>query len=277
MNSSNTSNNIKNQDLSLIDKVKNIPVKYLLLVMIVIGLFLGYYINNYVNEPRINNLVLENENAKNEIINLQSSLSDIQNNFEDLESDFSTLSDLYEETLNTHIPFEDYNSLQEEHSLLLENYEIQNETIEKLKIDKRSLSDLNVELIKDYNKLIIKYNEIRVLSWVFFVIDGMEINVTSTKNSYTELEDITGVVSITSGGKSFKGQVEFRVWSVFFEQGTSGFNHNINGDTEFSIHNGFLFGPGQYTLGLSKIIDDEGEVIANIDELKDYKIKIEMG
>jgi hypothetical protein len=268
---------MKNQFLGILGNVKNTPLKYLLLITILGGLFIGFLINNSINEPKINNLIATNEESKKEINLLLGNISIIQNNYQTLEKNYISLSGLYEDTLNTHIPLEDYNLLQEEYLLLTENYKMQNVTIENLIIEKKSLTNLNIELIKDYNNLIKKYNKIKTLSWVYFVIDGMEINLTTIKNSYTELEDITGTLSIRENDEPFKGQIEFRVWSDLQIAGTSGFSHDINEFIEYSIHNGFIFGPGQYTLGLSKIIDHEGNIIATIDELKEYKISIEMG
>jgi prefoldin subunit 5 len=277
MSISNTSKNIKNKYLETLDKIRSVKIRYYLLLAILIGIIIGYSINNNITAPKITDLSNENEEMKNQITMLMNNITDLQHNYQDLETRYSELSETYEEVLDTYIPMEDYNILEEQYSSLEKEIESLEEIIEELNDDIDSLTELNIELIDDYNKLIIKYNKLKPLKWVFFVVEGLEVNLTTTKISYSELEDIIGTITIEDNKKPFEGEIEFRVFNVLQDAGTSGFSHEIDGEVDYLIHNGFIFGPGQYTLGLSKIIDSEGNVIATIDELKEYKILIAMG
>jgi predicted RNase H-like nuclease (RuvC/YqgF family) len=277
MSISDNNSNIEKRISETLNKIKRIPLRYYVIVSIIIGSIIGYSINYYLTEPKISNLIVENEEIKKEINSLKDDISSIQDDYKKLEKEYTDLTELYQNTIDNYIPVEEFNNLKDEYSILEEENEGKKIVIETLNEEIDYLTDLNIEIIEEYNKLIKKYNEIRTLNWVYFVVEGLEVNLTTIKTSYTELEDIVGTVTITENNEPFEGQVEFRVWSDLQIAGTSGFSHDIVGETEYSIHNGFIFGPGKYTIGLLKIIDKDGKTIVTIDDLKEYTIPIQMG
>lgn len=277
MSFSDSNSKIEKRISETLNKLRRIPLRYYIIVFIIIGSIIGYSINYYLTEPRINNLIVENEEIKKDINSLTNDISSIQDDYKKLEKEYNDLNDLYQNTIDNYIPMEEFNNLQAEYSKLEEENEGRKIVIETLNEEIDHLTDLNIELIEEYNKLIKKYNKIRTLNWIYFVVEGLEVNLTTIKTSYTELEDIIGTVTITKNNEPFEGQIEFRVWSDLQIAGTSGFSHDIVGETEYTIHNGFIFGPGKYTIGLLKIIDEDGKTIVTIDDLKDYTIPIQMG
>jgi hypothetical protein len=134
------------------------------------------------------------------------------------------------------------------------------------------------QLQSEYTKLLEKYNEIRVLSWTFFIVDNIEVNLTTVKNEYDNIEDIAGTMEITYlNGDPFNGTFTLLLWSDFYIQGTPSDVYPIYGETDYIFEEPFLSQTGSYSLRVREIKDAEGTVIASYSDLLSWSIPIQLG
>ena len=241
---------------------------------LIIGLVAGYAVNDYITAPKMAEL----EQKTEQLEELQAEYNQLKEDFEQMEDNYTELREDYETIQATTVPISQYNSLVEEHQELQEEND---ELTEELNQVQQELMDTNIaknQLQSEYTKLLEKYNEIRVLSWTFFIVDNIEVNLTTVKNEYDTIEDITGAMEITYlNGDPFNGTFTLLLWSDFYIQGTPSDVYQIYGETDYIFEEPFLSQTGSYSLRVREIKDAEGTVIASYSDLLNYSIPIQLG
>jgi predicted nucleic acid-binding Zn-ribbon protein len=163
---------------------------------------------------------------------------------------------------------EDHQELQDE------NDELTTE-IDDLQEELEDSDKARAELQSQYTKLLEMYNEIRVLSWTFFIVDNIEVNLTTVKNEYTSIEDITGSTTMYyTSGEPFNGSFSLILWKVSPPQGVTSDGFEIYGETDYVFESPFIGGAGRYELRVREIRDAEGNVIASYTDLQNYSNSI---
>jgi uncharacterized membrane-anchored protein YhcB (DUF1043 family) len=241
---------------------------------LIIGLVAGYAVNDYLTAPQLEEL----EQKTAQLEELQSEYNQLQEDYETLEENFTDLRQDYETLQATTVSASQYNSVVEDNQELREeNHELE----ENLGQVQQELVDTNIakeQLQSEYTKLLEKYNEIRVLSWTFFIVDNIEVNLTTAKNEYNSIEDILGTMEISYlNGDPFNGTFSLLLWSDYYVQGTPSDVYTIYGETDYIFEEPFLSQTGSYSLRVREIKDAEGNVIAAYSDLLNYSIPIQLG
>ena len=241
---------------------------------LIIGLVAGYYVNDYLTAPKITEL----EEKTTQLENLQAEYDQLEEEFDTLEENYTDLKDDYNTLQATTVPASQYNALVDENQDLEEE---NNELSDELNSVRQELIDTNIarnQLQNEYTNLLEKYNEIRVLSWTFFIIDNVEVNLTVTKNEYNSIEDITGIMEMQYlNGEPFNGTFSLLLWSDYYIQGTPSDVYDIYGETQYIFEEPFLSQTGSYSLRVREIKDSEGNVVASYSDLLNYSIPIQLG
>jgi uncharacterized membrane-anchored protein YhcB (DUF1043 family) len=248
--------------------------KVLISIALIAGLILGYTINNVLTRPKINEL-----DEKTQVLEeLQQNYAKLQSNYNELDENFDSLNDEFESLKATSIPLSEYNSLLNDYQALEEETETLNSEVNQLQDELFNTNLAKNELQTEYTRLLEEYNKIRVLSWTFFIIEGLEVNLTTVKNEYVSIEDITGDMSIYYlNGEPFTGSFSLILWSDYYDQGRGSVSFQINGETEYVFDDPFMQRTGSYYLRVREIKDEQGNIIASYSDLLDYRIPIQMG
>jgi len=257
----------------------------LLLVILVIGIAAGYGVNNYFASRKIKSLEEDVENKDNQIASLQTSIGQLEESVTSLTTSLSNLEHEYEDLSENTVPKTQYDALEVEHIVLTRDYEELEEDYSALQTQTsalestiENLTEDNQELSEEYEDLLTKYNEIRVLSWTYFEVNNLKVNLTTTTTNYPISRPIKGTVSIYhEDDQPFNGTVELTSWSYYFATGRSSDEFSISGQTDYTFDDPFVQGPGTYYLRISVIRDDDGKTIVGYQEAKEYDIKITMG
>ena len=233
-----------------------------LAIALVLGIAVGYGVNNVITSPKIGSLREEIENRNDQIASLQSNI------------------DLLEENVTSLMASHARAAI--EHQALIANYDALEENYIALKAQSSSLESVieelteeNQELLDENEKLLDKY---RVLSWTYFEAHGLHVNLTTTTTTYDQNKPIMGSISIYhEDNRPFNGTFILMLWSDFYSTGRKSDEISIYGNADYSLNNPFFLGPGIYYLRVSEIKDDEGKTVVTSFEIKEYRIKMTMG
>lgn len=233
-----------------------------LAIALVLGIAVGYGVNNVITSPKIGSLREEIENRNDQITSLQSNI------------------DLLEENVTSLMASRARAAI--EHQALIANYDALEENYIALKAQSSSLESVieelteeNQELLDENEKLLDKY---RVLSWTYFEAHGLRVNLTTTTTTYDQNKPVMGSISIYHEDNwPFNGTFILQLWSDFYSTGKSSDEISIYGNADYSLNLPFWLGPGTYYLRVSEIKDDEGKTVVTSFEVKEYRIKMTMG
>jgi uncharacterized membrane-anchored protein YhcB (DUF1043 family) len=247
--------------------------KFLVSIALIVGLVLGYLISDTLSSPKIKEL---NEKTL-QLEELQEDYTKFQNEFGVLAENYTSLSDDYLDLIASTVPKSDYDSLLDENIELSEETEAMSDELNSLQDELMDTVYAKDQLQTEYTKLLNNYNEIKVLSWTFFIVDELEVNLTTVKNNYNPNEDISGNIRINYlNNEPFDGSFSLLIWSDFYETGTPSEIFQVYGTTDYTFTDPFVKGPGNYHLRIREIKDSQGNVIVGYSELLNYKIPVEM-
>ncbi len=209
----------------------------------------------------------------------------LHENYTKVQDDLAQVTEVYETLQNNAVLRSIYDELLEDYEDATQELDNANDVVSELE-DRVSDLEYQVseleeeydELQESYFKLWNEYNKIRVLSWTYFVVNGLEVNLTTTRLEYETNTNIEGTITIHHvGGEPFNGTFVLRIWSDILSVGTSSAENQIYGEAEYTFVNPFKFGAGSYSLRVSTIKDAEGNTLASSTQLKDYSIDIQVG
>lgn len=248
----------------------NTLMKVLLVFVLFGGGALGFGLEYMISSPQIQDLSQELNNTRLEL-NL------LQTEYEDLTNDYNNLTRDYEELLENTVSKEEYNKLMEDYNELNQDYQSLEEELEAVNTNLEDLNKTYRGLKNMYDNLVEEYN-LRVLPlYDQTTIEGYKIMLTIDETWFEHNKPLTGSVVITDEeGKPFYGNITFSVKNVHLEQFKFGYKHSIKGETKYSISDAFQWGAGRYSVGLEKIIDDDGNVVISYTDLKDFRLQFEV-
>lgn len=256
-----------------------IDLKLVAAAALILGLFSGFYIDNtLLSKPKINSLT--------ETVNQQeSTISDLESDLQSLQSSYDALNESYTEMSENNVPLSEYtelanekaaletqtNSLETEVNQLSDIIDEHTETIEALDY---ALNDLQNE----YYTLVDKYEEAYNPLYVSYTAEKLEINLTTTNDSYPENSAITGTVSISyTNGTAFEGSFKLTIYKVYVNSGTSSGEYSIDGETDYTWSSPFVLGSGSYKLSISEIKDEGGNLAVSNTLLRSQVIYLFVG
>lgn len=255
------------------------------LVTLIVGLMLGYQVSDVLSSGKIENLQETIDDQSATISALEQQVAVLQQNYTKVQDDLEQVTEVYETLQNNAVLRSIYDELLEDYEDATHELDDANDIVSELEdeVDDleyqvNELEEEYDELQESYFKLWSEYNKIRVLSWTHFVVNGLEVNLTTTKLEYETNMNIEGTMKIYYvGGEPFNGTFVLRVWSDILSVGTSSSEEQIYGEAEYTFVHPFKFGAGSYSLRVSTIKDAEGNVVASSTQLKDYSIDIQVG
>ncbi|MCW4049043.1 MAG: hypothetical protein NWE89_04825 [Candidatus Bathyarchaeota archaeon] len=257
---------------------KIFSLKNMAVVSLIIGLIVGYQVNNMLISPRLDAVETELQEKNAEATSLQALLESQEEQLTSFQENLTEVSGRYEDLVENSVSREEYDDLSEAYDELtveLEEAETRVELVEEL------ASDLMTEvqaLSGDYQELLQKYNEIRVLSWTSYVVNGLRVNLTVTTNNYNTNLPVHGSISIRYlDGTPFIGTFKLSLLNQFRTSGKSSEFFPVNGEGDFVFDYPFISGTGTYFLRVSSIVDGMGEEAAGIGEVGSYEIQLTMG
>jgi len=254
-------------------------------VTLIVGLILGYQVNDVLMSGKIDDLQETIDGQSATISSLEQQVAVLHENYTQVQGELEQVTEAYE-------TLQDGAVLRTVYDELLENYE---EAVQELEEAKDMVSELEdevsdldhqlseledeyYELQVSYFKLWKEYNEIKVLSWTYFVVEGLEVNLTVNKLEYELNSNIDGTITINHlGGEPFNGTFQLRAWNEYLSIGSSSAEKDIYGEAEYTFVNPFKFGAGSYSLRISSIKDADGNVLASTTQLSDYSIDLQVG
>ncbi len=254
-------------------------------VTLIVGLMLGYQVNDVLSSRKLDDLQETIDGQSATISTLEQQVAVLQQNYTKVQDDLEQVTEAYETLQNQAVMRSVYDELLEDYEDATQELDDANDMVSELEDEVsdlgyrvNELEDEYDELQESYFKLWNEYNKIKVLSWTYFVIDDLEVNLTTTKLEYELNSNIEGTLMIHYiGGEPFNGTFVLRSWNEYLNIGTSSAEKQIYGETEYTFINPFKFGAGSYSLRVSSIKDAEGNVIASSTQLKDYSIDIQVG
>ena len=254
-------------------------------VTLIVGLMLGYQVNDVLMSGKIDDLQETIDGQSATISALEQQVAVLQQNYTKVQDDLEQVTEVYETLQNHAVLRSIYDELLEDYEDATQELDDANDMVSELEDEVSDLEDEVSEIEEEYDelqesyfKLWTEYNKIKVLSWTYFVINGLEVNLTTTKLEYETNSNIEGTITIHYlGGEPFNGTFVLRVWSDILSVGSSSSEKQIYGEADYTFNNPFIFGAGSYSLRLSTIKDAEGNVIASSTQLKDYSIDIQVG
>ncbi|HUV54704.1 MAG TPA: hypothetical protein VMW03_05820 [Candidatus Krumholzibacteriaceae bacterium] len=248
------------------------------LVTLLVGLMLGYQVNDVLSSGKISSLQETVDDHSAMVTALEQQVAVLQENYTKVQDDLARVTELYEILQNNAVLRSIYDELLEDYEDATQERDDAIDRVSELEDQVSVLEEEYDELQDSYFKLWNKYNNIRVLSWTYFVVNGLEVNLTTTELEYDTNTNIEGNVRIHHvGGEPFNGTFVLNLRSDFYGAGTSSGEKQIYGEAEYTFKNPFIFGTGTYALSISTIKDAEGNVVAGIAQLREYSIKINMG
>jgi len=255
------------------------------LVTLLVGLMLGYQVNDVLSSGKINSFQETVDDQSATITALEQQVAVLHENYTKVQGDLAQVMEVYETLQNHAVLRSIYDELLEDYEDATQGLDDADDMASELE---DQVSDLEYqvseleeeydELQESYFKLWNEYNKIRVLSWTYFVVNGLEVNLTTTKLEYEANTNVEGTIRIHHvNGEPFNGTFVLRVWSDILSVGSSSTEKQIYGEAEYTFVNPFKFGAGSYSLRVSTIKDAEGNVVASSTPLKDYSIDIQVG
>jgi archaellum component FlaC len=255
------------------------------LVTLLVGLLLGYQVNDVLSSGKINSFQETIDDQSATITALEQQVAALHENYTKVQDDLAQVTEVYETLQNNAVLRSIYEELLEDYEDATQELDDANDMVSELEdqvsdleYHVNELEDEYDELQESYFKLWNDYNDIRVLSWTYFIVNGLEVNLTTTRLEYETNTNVEGTIRVHRvGGEPFNGTFVLRVWSDILGVGSSSTEKQIYGEAEYTFVNPFKFGPGSYVLRVSTIKDAEGNVVADSTQLKDYSIDIQVG
>jgi uncharacterized coiled-coil protein SlyX len=254
-------------------------------VTLIVGLILGYQVNDVSMSGKLDELQETIDGQSATISSLEQQVAVLHENYTKVQDDLEQVTEAYDTLQNDAVSRTVYDELLEDYKDATQELDEAEDTVFELEDEVSDLeyqvSDLEEEydeLQESYFKLWNEYNKIKVMSWAYFVVEGLEVNLTTTKLEYEVNSNIEGTITINHlGGEPFNGTFELRAWNEYLSIGSSSDEKDIYGETEYTFVNPYKFGAGSYSLWVSSIKDAEGNVIAGSTQLKDYSIDLQVG
>ena len=233
----------------------------LVVLALVVGLGSGFYANYTLTTPRIDSLTSDLAQKTSQLASTQLEFTALEDNYTETLSELVQLTQLYNDlSANTVAPSE-YQELQD-------SFEDASRELEDLQLVNQALVNENHELSIEYVRLMEKYNELRVLSWTYFIANNLKVNLTVTSNAYPSNVPVSGTIRIQYlDGRPFNGRVTLLMWSDYYRSGKTSPSITVSGHTSYTMESPFLFGPGSYYLLISNIKDQAGTDLATYNEL----------
>jgi len=255
------------------------------LVTLLVGLMLGYQVNDVLSSGKISSIQETVDDQSAMITALEQQVAVLQENYTKVQGDLAQVTEVYEVLQNDAVLRSIYDELLEDYEDASQGLDDATDRVSELEdqvsdleYEVNELEEEYDELQESYFKLWNDYNDIRVLSWTYFVVNGLEVNLTTTKLEYEANTNVEGTIRIHHiNGEPFNGTFVLRVWSDILSVGSSSAENQIYGEAEYTFVNPFKFGAGSYSLRVSTIKDAEGNVVASSTQLKDYSIDIQVG
>jgi len=256
-----------------------------LVVMLVVGIVVGYEVNDFITSTKIRDLRADMENRDNQIASLQTTIGQLEENVSSLIVSLTDLVELYDDLAENTVPKSQYDALAGEHLELTEDFDALKEDHIALEAHASSLESINEdlteenqELSEEYEELLAKYNEIEVLPWTYFEAHGLKVNLTTTTTMYEKNKPIIGSISIYhEDNQPFNGTFKLILWSDYYSSGTPSGKFSVYGQTDYSFSYPFIQGPGTYYLRVAEIRNADGDIVIDYNEAKEYRIEIKMG
>lgn len=249
-----------------------------LLVTLIIGIVVGYGVNDVITSSNIDSLRQDIEDRDEQIIALRTTIDQLEENVTDLMVSLTDLTELYDELVENTVPKIQYESLLAEHLELTENHDALEAQASSLLSVNEDLTEENRILTEEYEDLLAKYSEFIVQSWTYFEAHGLRVNLTTTATSYNKNKPIVGSISIYyEDNEPFNGTISLMLWSDYYSSGTASDKFLVYGHTDYSFSYPFIQGPGTYYLRVSEIRDAGGFLVVTYNEARMYSIKIMMG
>ncbi len=250
---------------------KLLTVRNVAVITLIVGLIIGYQASEMIASPKITNLEEQLQAKNNEISSLQSQLNVIQSNLTEV---YELYIELRDNSVNKTI----YNNLIQSYNEQSKEFEEAEARIKQLETLSGQLFTENQLLTDKYDRLLENYNEIRVLSYTSYVVNGLQINLTVSKSEYISNVPVKGTLSIQYlDGRPFNGYFSLTVWSDYYSSGKSTDLLLILGETDYTVDIPFSQGPGNYYLKLSAIKNLSKVDMASYSQLNAYRIKLFMG
>ena len=254
-------------------------------VTLIVGLILGYQVNDVLMSGKLNDLQETIDGQSATISSLEQQVAVLHDNYTRVQEDLEQVTEAYETLQSDAVPRTMYDDLLEDYEDTSQELDDAIDMVSELEDEVSDLEDQVDQLEEEYDelqenyfKLWNEYNKIRVLSWTYFVVEGLEVNLTTAKLEYELNANIEGTMTINHlGGEPFNGTFELRAWNEYLSIGSSSAEKDIYGEAEYTFVNPFKFGAGSYSLRVSSIKDAEGNVIASSTVLKDYSIDLQVG
>jgi len=250
--------------------LSKVDPKLVAAVTLILGLFLGYFVNNsLISGPKINHLT-------NQTLAQQEQINEFETQLDSLENEKKSLQTQYEE-LETSTQ-----QIIEKQSLQIVGRESQEQTyldfIDDQEVTIANLESDIYELEDDYSDLLDMYNEVYNPLYVEFTVNELDVRFSVNDEVYSDNTPIQGTVEIFySDGTSFRGTLKINLYKVFVAAGSQSEVLEIRGATVYNWNNPFVLGPGSYKLTLSDIRENQGELRVSNPELREHPIYIFMG
>jgi hypothetical protein len=250
---------------------KFINIRNVAVIAIIVGLLVGYQANDLIVSPRITSLE-DQLNTKT----VEVTVAALQANVTKIMSDLRDVTDAYNSLKDNSVPKTDYNELNQKYEAKSQSLtEAEARIVELETLGGQLLTEKNT-LSASYQDLLAKYNSIRLLPWTYFVVNGLEVNLTVSTSNYDGNSPIEGTMKINyvEDGKPFKGSYTLTLWSDFYGTGNPSGTYTINGASSFVFSYPFTSGPGKYSLKVSSIKDTSGADMASFEQLLQFKIQL---
>lgn len=263
-----------------------IDPKLVAVASIILGLFLGFYINSaLLSRPRI-------ETLTNQTIQQQIVIDKLEDQMDRFHMELDALEDLNAQLEENSVPLIAHEALQSEADAMGDEITALEAQVDELngsvddiegQLDalKAQLDDRGddyASLSRDHERLQERFDEIYNPGYVAFTANGLDFNLTAVKTSFEGHIPIEGTVTIKhSDGSLFEGSFKLRVTKVYLNLGASSDEYYIHGEAGYEWSSAFVSGAGSYRLSISEVLDSQGEAAVPSTELRANYINIFMG
>jgi len=264
--------------MNTIKSSKLFKTSNLLIITIIVGFCLGAYSYYMLTAPRLEGLNVELSQKIDQLISLQTQLDALQVNYTEALGDLGQVSQQYNDLMDNSVTRVEYEELEESYESLLESHLDQTEELAMVQATNQNLVAVNSELSIEYQKLLMKYNELKMLPWTAFTVGNLKVNITVATNYYPSNVPVTGTINIHYlDGRPFTGSVQLEVRSDYTGVGTTSPIIAISGITQYTFPAPFLSDAGKYFLLMSSVKDSSGKIILSYNDLLMYRISLQMG
>jgi len=250
--------------------LSKVDPKLVAAVTLILGLIVGFYVNNsLIIGPRINELTSQTVAQQEQITELETQLGSLENEKNSLQTQYEELETSTQQTI-------------EEQGVQIGSLENQVQSgldlIDEQQGDLVELEALFDNLWIEYSDLQDRYTEIYNPLYAEFTTDELDIRFTVNSDAYSDNTPIQGIVEISySDGTAFRGSYKLSLFKIYVSAGSQSDAMEITGATAYNWNNPFVLGPGSYKLTLSDIKDNQDESVISNSALREYPIYIFMG